>query len=117
MQQFCFSLKGTFVLPKKKVEPPPPPPSATTTKSGSHTSKKDKDDSTTKYSSEPQPLSTITWINGMNQHPSPAHLGPADGVTEYVVNTFLGVKVTQGEKMLRKAGDSKLHSAYEVTTI
>eukprot|EP01033_Poteriospumella_lacustris_P017323 gene17323-12381_t len=102
-------LKGTFVLPKKKVEPPPSKKKDTATSSSTAAA----NNKTTTTSGEAEPLKEITWINGMNNL-VPSNLGPADGLPEFVVNTFVGVKVTQGEKLLRKAGDSKMHSAYEV---
>lgn len=106
-----YSLKGTYVLPKKKIEPPP------SKKKDSQTSSANKTAATVSSSPvDPEPLKDITWINGMNNL-VPSNLGPADGLPEFVVNTFLGVKVTQGEKLLRKAGDSKMHSAYEVSVM
>lgn len=105
------SLKGTYVLPKKKVEPPPSKKKDAAATSSSTATANNK--MTTTTSGEPEPLKEITWINGMNNL-VPSNLGPADGLPEFVVNTFVGVKVTQGEKLLRKTGDSKMHSAYEV---
>jgi hypothetical protein len=104
-------LRGSFVFPKKKVEPPPPPPS---TASSLFKNSGNTNTSATEKPTIPSNVQEITWINGLNQHPAPAHLGPADGVPEYIIHTFLGVKVVQGEKLLRKSNDSKLHSGYEL---
>lgn len=102
------SLKGTFVLPKKKVAPPPPKKVEAPAKGSNN--------STTVVNLAPEPLKDITWMYGVNNNPV-TNLGPADGTPEYIVNTFLGVKVTQGEKLLRKSSDSKMHTSYEVKHI